>query len=326
VHAGRIAVVLAIVGHVASAEPAPRFAGASPKAGWQEWEIDDDGAAVRVHLLRDDRRLPLVVFAAGSHCVPVFFTSHGRDKSTLPFDVAAARQRVAFHFAVVERKGMAPFTDIPDIGGYDRCTEQHGSVRKQERAHELAAAARAFRDQPWVSTVLIAGHSEGADVAAGAVPLLASDGVSAVGFFASGGVSQFFDEVMEGRRVGDAARAQARFDELLAMTSSSPPADYEGAPTERFIAYAIDSTRWTIWRASRCPCSSPRGRAITTPRPSRPTRSLSSFCAAIASAPSTTSSSTASITASSTPVEPAMPRTCSPSSSSGPRAAGRRAG
>jgi hypothetical protein len=93
-----------------------------------------------------------------------------------------------------------------------------------------------------VSKVLVAGHSEGADVASGAMRYLAPTDVTAVGFLASGGISQFFDLVMEGRRTGDATRAQQAFDELLAITGESPPASYQGFPKERFQTFAIDST------------------------------------------------------------------------------------
>ena len=218
----------------------------SPKTGWEVWRASDGERAVIVHVRHDARRLPLVVFATGSHCVPVFFTTKGpdgvRDRSTLPFDADHARELGAFQFAVIERKHLESFTEINDVAAADHCTEEHGGVRKEDRAADLALAAAALAAQPWVSSLILAGHSEGADVVTGAVGLAPPHAVAAIGLFAGGGISQFFDEVVVGRRRRDPRESQQAYDELLAMTGTTPPQSYEGFPFARFHSFAITST------------------------------------------------------------------------------------
>lgn len=250
-----LAVCLGIEAEASAADA--RFVSASPKPGWDVWEVREGESAVTVHVRKDERPLPLVVFAAGSHCLPVFFYTEGpggrRERGMLPFDIDEARKQADFQLAVVERKNLQSFVVINDVKQSDRCTEEHGGVRKEERARHMAMAAKAFRGLPWVSSVLLAGHSEGADVASGALRFVAQGDVDAIGFFASGGVTQFFDLVMRGRRKGDGAAAQRAFDDLLAMTGDKPPADFEGFPRERFLTFAVDSTPLDELAASKVP-------------------------------------------------------------------------
>jgi len=156
--------------------------------------------------------------------------------------VEQAQKRLPFHFAVLERTGLASFGVLDDVREADRCTAERGGVDKSERVADLALAAQTFRSEPWAASVLVAGHSEGADVASGAARALGPCAVAAVGFFASGGVSQFVDLVLEGRRRGDAAAAQGAFDDLLALTGPQPPTAFQGYPRMRFASFAIAST------------------------------------------------------------------------------------
>ena len=196
---------------VGIADADARFVRPSPKDGWEIWEVRDAQAVATVHVRRSgDRALPLVVFAGGSHCLPVFFRSadgdgNWRERSTLPFAVEEAQRLADFHFAVVERKGLQSFSEVAEIPRSSGCTQERGGVHKEERAYHIALASRTLHAEPWVSSVLLTGHSEGAEVASGALRFVPDDHVAAVGFLASGGISQFFDLVLRARRNGDAA-------------------------------------------------------------------------------------------------------------------------
>src|SRR5262245_61509321 len=109
--------------------------GPTPLSGWEEWRASEGSEQVTVYIQHDQRTLPLVVSAACWHSLPVLF--NGGNNSTRPFDVADARKRAGFQFAVVERKGLRSFTSIDDIRAFDRCTEEQGGVRKEERARQL---------------------------------------------------------------------------------------------------------------------------------------------------------------------------------------------
>jgi pimeloyl-ACP methyl ester carboxylesterase len=215
-----------------------------PQRPWQHWRVSRNGLpAVDIYIIRDDKPKPLIVFASGSHCVPVFFYQNDkgrkRFRSTLLFQEFLEKGPLAFHFAVVERRGLKSFTQLDELN--DNCTAEHGSVTKKDRVLDVVDAAEALKTQPWVSELDIAGHSEGGDVATGVVQSLKNK-VAGVGVFAGCGPSQFFDHVVEARRRGNDADVQRVFDEELSLTSSKPPARYRGFPVERYMTYAVHSS------------------------------------------------------------------------------------
>jgi pimeloyl-ACP methyl ester carboxylesterase len=220
--------------------------GDPPRAPWQRWKIRRDTAPdLDAYVTADPAPRPLVVFAAGSHCVPVFFyQQQGKERrfrSTLPFQDFLDRGQHRVHFAVVERRGLRSFEDLPATDLHDECTPEHGSISKEDRVRDVADVVLALEAQSWVSQVFVAGHSEGADVAAGVARALPRD-VRAIGLFAGGGPSQFFDHVEQARGDGSDAAVQAVFDELLTMTGAHRPTEYRGFPAERYLSYAVRST------------------------------------------------------------------------------------
>jgi len=213
-------------------------------APWERWRVRRaDGPPLDVYLAHDGAKRPLVIMLPGSGCAPLFrVRGEGGKKdfqtSLIFADEADAKDRAA-HLAGVERRGLESFA----ADASSACAAGHGGVSKVERVKDAADAALALSKLPWAGRILLAGHSEGADVAAGAARLLSGRvDVAAVGFFAGGGPSQFFDEVVAARRAGDASAAQGAFDDLLSMASRTPPARYRGYPSERFITYAVDSS------------------------------------------------------------------------------------
>jgi pimeloyl-ACP methyl ester carboxylesterase len=238
----KILVALSVLSEVC-AWGAPRAVpvGETPWRPWERFRVERGaGGDLDVYVARDGVRRPLLVMLPGSHCVPLFAVSGRRHRSTLIFGEAAEEATRRVHFAAVERPHLRSFGPIVD--GEDRCTPEHGGVSKEERVRDAADAVRALAAEPWVGEVLLVGHSEGADVAAGAAHELGDGSVAAVGFFSSGGSSQLFDHVIEARRDGGEEEVQGVFEELLALTGPAPPAEYRGFPVERYRSYALRST------------------------------------------------------------------------------------
>jgi pimeloyl-ACP methyl ester carboxylesterase len=96
------------------------------------------------------------------------------------------------------------------------------------------------------------GHSEGADVAAGAARALGTR-IAGVGLLSGAGATRFFDDTTLARRRGDLPGVKSALDDLIALTGSAPPAEYAGAASVREISYAIDSTPLEDTRAVNTP-------------------------------------------------------------------------
>ena len=222
--------------------------GDAPTKPWEHWVVSRPGKPdIDLYALRDDARKPVVVFFPGSHCVPLFFYRHKDGKrrlgSTILFQEAVEVGPRDFHFVAVERRLLKSFIELSGDDLADHCSPEHGSVSKADRVEDAADAVTALALEPWVGEVLVAGHSEGADVASGVARILGDGPIRAVGSLSGGGPSQFFDHVMEMRRERRDAEAQGVFDELLKMTSATPPDPYRGHPVERYRSFALRSTQ-----------------------------------------------------------------------------------
>lgn len=106
---------------------------------------------------------------------------------------------------------------------------------------DVVAAVRALARQDWVGPIYLLGHSEGADVAAGAGKTLGS-AIAGVGLLSGAGATRFFDSVAVAHRHSDLAGVKSALDDLIALTGDHPPAEYSGASNVRQVTYAIDST------------------------------------------------------------------------------------
>jgi pimeloyl-ACP methyl ester carboxylesterase len=229
--------------------------GESPVAPFDHWRVARTHApGIDIYVARRDaERRPLLVYVQGSKCLPLFMVATGRLASTIPAEeVPSLLGRV--HFAVVERRGLTSFGPPPatheEMMAEARCTAEHGGVSKGERVRDVGDAVRALSLEPWVASVSVLGHSEGADVAAGVGQELDRD-LAAVGLLAGAGITRFFDDIMLARRAGDSV--QEVFDDLLWLTGPSPTGEYHGASVTRQITYAIDSTPLEDLRLAHVP-------------------------------------------------------------------------
>ena len=209
----RIAVVVVLLARIAHAEAT--LVGPASVAGWEQWRVSEGAQQVSVYVQHDQRTLPLVVVAAGAPC------AEGKQPA-IPFT-----KRGDFQLAVVGCVGNEP---------------------RDARASALALVVRGLRTQPWVVRTLLAGHGDGADVAAAALRYLAPADVAALGFFASGGIAKSFEAISAARRASDGAAAQKAFEALIATppTDATPLDDLVPSSAPVFVAAgtrdpAIDS-------------------------------------------------------------------------------------
>jgi pimeloyl-ACP methyl ester carboxylesterase len=248
------------IGSGAAAEPgAPKAIriGPSPVAPFDHWRVArTDAPDLDVYVARGgEERRPLLVYVQGSKCLPLFMVAPGRLASTIPTeDVSALLPRV--HVAVVERRGLTSFGPPPateeEMEAEARCTPDHGGVAKGERVRDVTDAARALALEPWVDSVSVLGHSEGADVAAGVGHALDHD-LASVGLLSGAGITRFFDDAVLARRSGNDDTAKRVFDDLVWITGPDATGDYDGASITRYISYAIDSTPLDDLRPAHVP-------------------------------------------------------------------------
>jgi fermentation-respiration switch protein FrsA (DUF1100 family) len=238
-----------------AAEPTASKVSETEWSPWERWRVSRaDAPPLDVYLAHDAVKRPLVIMVQGSDCSPLFqIREQGgkkRYRTSLIFADMAKSKGQAEHLAGVERRGLESFA----VEASTVCAPGHGGISKEERVRDTADAAIALSKLPWAGPILLAGHSEGADVVSGTARALAGKvDVAGVGFFSGGGPSQFFDEVVAARRAGDAKAAQRSFEDLLNITSRSPMEGYRGWPTERWISYAVDSSALDDLRRTNAP-------------------------------------------------------------------------
>jgi pimeloyl-ACP methyl ester carboxylesterase len=178
--------------------------------------------------------------------------------------------RADVHIMAIEKVGVRSFdpTFDPEVmhGSSHRCSEEYEqNVAKESRVRDVVDAIRAVRELPWVSEVLVAGHSEGADVAAGVARVLDGE-LTAVGILSGAGAGQLFDFVVEGRAAGRHDSANQALVEAFALSGPTPPKDYRGHSFKRWQSFAIDSTPRDDLRATKVPVFVAHGTADTSSR------------------------------------------------------------
>jgi pimeloyl-ACP methyl ester carboxylesterase len=237
--------------------------GSTPMDLYEKWQVTRPSAPrLDVYVARKDGdRRPLVIFAQGSHCLPLFMVGEKagrrREVSTFLFHTMIAGELARADFALVERRGLTSFGPPPASEAAARdaahCTREHGGVSKNERVADLADVVRAMSTQPWVERIFVVGHSEGADVAAGVISATGDRAVAAVGLLSGAGATQFYDFVVPARRNHDDAGVKQVLDEEIWLTGPKARGEYRGADIERQLSYAITSTPVEDLRASRIP-------------------------------------------------------------------------
>ncbi|MFL5348418.1 MAG: alpha/beta hydrolase family protein [Hyalangium sp.] len=213
--------------------------------------------ALDVYVMHDETPRPLLVLLAGSGCTPLFFHLEREGKrltgTRLTFALSLMQAHAGLHVATVEKVGVHSFELYSGDGMSDCSEEYERHVAKPERVRAVADAITALAAQPWVTQVLLVGHSEGADVAAGVTRLLGEKRVAAVGIMAGAGPSQLFDEVLFARRDAEPGGVRAAFDEVLRVTDPAARGRWNGHSLTRWRSYAVDTTPLEELRASRVP-------------------------------------------------------------------------
>jgi predicted esterase len=243
---------------VVEAPPSLARIGPTPWAPWEAWQLPRaERPTLDIYLARTNERRPLLVLLQGSGCSPLFAIAEGGRRRMSSLLVQAEDLPSTVHVMVIEKVGVrsfeASFDPATMAGGGQRCSDDYErNVDKQLRVADVVEAIRAARALPWVSEILVAGHSEGADVAAGVGRALGRE-LTAVGILSGAGATQLFDFVVAARVVSQHAEAHQALLETFALAGPNPPADYRGHSFRRWQSYALRSTPLDDLRATDLP-------------------------------------------------------------------------
>ena len=196
---------------------------------------------------------PLVVLLHGSSCGPEFTVAPDgsfHETSVFQDGIGGALRNV--HVAVVVRGGVEPLTFSSSMTAEEKesaferassfCSDEYLRLAtKAIRVDDVLAVIDALQHQPWVSSVVLAGHSEGTAVVTGVLRKPGSRRISAAGLFASAGPMGFF--------AGYAARGGASrdtfqevFDQVRRVQQMSDDEMWRGLPGRRWKSFWLEST------------------------------------------------------------------------------------
>lgn len=234
------------------AQPSISAAVSTPLSGWQKITIQEQSRPKLdvFTALSGDGRKPVLVMLQGSRCGPLFRLEAGKLKTPLFVHEPSFFSAKGVHVIAFEKRGIRSFEPIPkEVESRDsrlRCSETYGGLDKATRVEDIALAIRALRRLPWFGSLLILGHSEGADVAAGVArllenisPPLAPHGIA---LLSGASPSTLFDRIVEARKQGDQKGLQEVFDDALFLTSGKADGKFGGLPVSKALSYTIKST------------------------------------------------------------------------------------
>lgn len=256
----------------ALALPAPAAAPAQPL--WSDYPtlqaierntVEHGGHRLDVLVRRDDQQArPVLVLIPGSVCMPAFMVAGSDGETELMTSAmlpeAETQSAMGVHLAILERRNIVSLQrlfepeDLSPLAQLKQnpCTAMHGGVTLEQRAADTLAQVAHIRRQPWAGPILLAGMSEGADVAA-AVAARPSSGVAALLLMSGAGMSQFFDFVQLSREKRDSKGAAQAFADMDAFLRDAAPATYLGYAPARWRSFAIDATPLDSLLASEVP-------------------------------------------------------------------------
>ena len=234
------------------AQPSLSAAVSTPLSGWQKITVQEKGRPnLDVYTaLSGSGRKPVLVMLQGSRCGPLFRLEAGKVKTPLFVYQPSFFSAKGLHVVAFEKRGIRSFEPIPkEVEGQDsrlRCSETYGGLDKATRVEDVALALNALRRLPWFGSLLILGHSEGADVAAGVArylentsPPLAPHGMALI---SGASPSTLFDRIVEARKQGDKKALHETFDDALFLTSGKADGKFGGMPVSKALSYTIKST------------------------------------------------------------------------------------
>ncbi|MDG2519359.1 alpha/beta hydrolase family protein [Lysobacter soli] len=230
----------------------------------QRQTVPGEKGKLDILVRHDGIRRPVLVILPGSACMAAFMLVQqpgGVEAiSSVMRPNAADLKEMGVHLAILERRNITSFDhvyradEVANIAGLERhaCTDAHGGVTLEHRVHDVQAQLEYLRRQEWAGDILLAGISEGADVAT-AVAAKSPEQVHALALIVGAGMSQFFDFVHQRRLEDDTAGVAQVFADLDAFLSGNPPNSFMGLPAERWASFAIQQTNLDSLLASRSP-------------------------------------------------------------------------
>lgn len=231
-----------------------------PGSPWVHYNVEGPARQVNAFLVHDERPKPVIVMVQGSGCVPLFtIDGDGVFSGTSIFEDFVAARSERFHFAMLEKQGVAPLQFTLGMKHEEklalfRQVERGGcsaayfeNETKRVRVEDVAALIRALRGQPWVQQILLVGHSEGTRVVAGVIRQDFTRTLSAAGFLSSATVGDFT------RDSEDRDAFRKAFETMQMLQRSDDNEMYEGHAVRRWKSYTLDSTPLEDIRESTLP-------------------------------------------------------------------------
>lgn len=230
----------------------------------QRHTIAGENGRLDILVRHDGMRRPVLVVVPGSACMAAFMLVQkpgGVDAiSSVMRPNAADLTEMGVHLVILERRNIVSFDhvygagEVSNIAGLERhfCTDTHGGLTLGQRVDDVQTQLEYLRQQDWAGEILLAGISEGADVAT-AVAAKSPRHVQALGLIVGAGMSQFFDFVHQRRLGGDTAGVAQVFKDFDAFLSGTPPQRFQGLPAQRWTSFAISQTNLDSLLASKAP-------------------------------------------------------------------------
>lgn len=249
----------------ASAATVPAWSDYPPLQAIERSTVEHGGHRLDVLVRREgEQRSPVLVLVPGSVCMPAFMVANAKGKTELTTSAVlpgpATQSAMGVHVAILERRNIVSLQryfapeDISPVRQLEQhpCTDKHGGITLEQRVEDTLAQLAHIHRQPWAGGILLAGMSEGADVAA-AVAADPSSRIDALLLMSGAGMSQFFEFIHASRNKGDRVGAAKAFADLDAFLRDAHPANYQGYDPARWRSFAIDATPLDSLLGSRMP-------------------------------------------------------------------------
>lgn len=247
-----LAAPISLLAH-STANLAMKFTDFPPLKEMERQTIRNQGHRLDLLVRHDSIRRPVLVLLPGSVCVPIFMATKQDGQLSLSSSIMMPQlpnqQELGIHLALLERRNLVslehPVRSIgPDAASYVAeypCSDHNGGITLKDRVQDTLTQLKYLRRQAWAGPILLAGFSEGSDVAAAVAAEHGSE-VQSLLFLSGAGASQFFDFIHQQRNSGDAGGVAQIFSDLDSFLSGNPPATYLGSAADRWRSFAIDRT------------------------------------------------------------------------------------
>lgn len=222
--------------------------------GWSAVRIGSGSTAVDAYLVHDQRPKPVVILMQGSGCMPAFtIDADGTYRSTSLFQDVVSPALARVHFAMVEKRGVSPLKFLPGmtqaekVAAFERASVECSSTffenaTKERRVADVHLLVETLAPQPWVTSIILAGHSEGTHVATGVLKASHPASVTAAGLFASAGPTPFWGGRYSTSESTDRRDFGRDLERLRLLQQADDSAMFDGLPARRWKTFWIQST------------------------------------------------------------------------------------